>query len=191
MNAIVDLKDLTLAELEDLVASWHQPRFRARQLLKWVYKGVLDFGDMTDVSRTFREELKFRARLSDLTLTARQVSRDGTQKFRWLLEDGACIESVLIPEEDHSTLCLSSQVGCALGCRFCLTARQGLTRNLRPAEMVNQVPPATASCPSTGAIPSRPSWRPAGLSRWPATGALPLPTCCWPGLMTTPPWPGS
>jgi len=139
MNAIVDLKDLTLAELEELVDSWHQPRFRARQLLKWVYKGVLDFGDMTDVSRAFREELKFRARLSDLTLTARQVSEDGTQKFRWLLEDGACIESVLIPEEDHSTLCLSSQVGCALGCRFCLTARQGLTRNLRPAEMVNQV----------------------------------------------------
>ncbi|MEJ2090875.1 MAG: 23S rRNA (adenine(2503)-C(2))-methyltransferase RlmN [Syntrophobacterales bacterium] len=148
MNAIVDLKDLTLAELEDLVASWHQPRFRARQLLKWVYKGVLDFGDMTDVSRTFREELKFRARLSDLTLTARQVSRDGTQKFRWLLEDGACIESVLIPEEDHSTLCLSSQVGCALGCRFCLTARQGLTRNLRPAEMVNQVLQARPHVPA-------------------------------------------
>jgi len=77
--------------------------------------------------------------LSALTLTARQVSGDGTQKFRWLLEDGTSIESVLIPEEDHSTLCLSSQVGCALGCRFCLTALQGLTRNLKVAEIVNQV----------------------------------------------------
>jgi 23S rRNA (adenine2503-C2)-methyltransferase len=94
---------------------------------------------MTDISRTFREELAGRARLSSLTLTARQLSQDGTRKFRWGLEDGTSIESVLIPEGDHSTLCLSSQVGCALGCRFCLTARQGLTRNLTAAEIVNQV----------------------------------------------------
>jgi 23S rRNA (adenine2503-C2)-methyltransferase len=139
MNALVDLKDLTLAELEELVATWDQPRFRARQLLKWVYKGVQDFGEMTDISRAFREELNSRACLSGLELADRQESLDGTQKFRWLLQDGVSIESVLIPEEDHSTLCLSSQVGCALGCRFCLTARLGLTRNLRPAEMVNQV----------------------------------------------------
>jgi len=139
MSIPVDLKELSLAELEEVLATWGQPRFRARQLLKWVYKGVSDFGEMTDISRTFREELYSRARLSALTLTARQESRDGTQKFRWLLEDGGSIESVLIPEEDHSTLCLSSQVGCALGCRFCLTALQGLTRNLKVAEIVNQV----------------------------------------------------
>ena len=139
MNPVVDLKDLTLVELEDLVTGWNQPRFRARQILKWVYKGVQEFGEMTDISRAFREELSSRARLSRLILTAQQVSLDGTQKFSWLLEDGGGIESVLIPEEDHSTLCLSSQVGCALGCRFCLTARQGLTRKLRAAEMVNQV----------------------------------------------------
>jgi len=148
MNAIVDLKDLTLEELEELVATWNQPRFRARQVLKWVYKGVRDFGEMTDVSRAFREELNSRARLSGLNPTDRQVSADGTQKFRWLLEDGASIESVLIPEEDHSTLCLSSQAGCVLGCRFCLTARQGLTRNLRPAEMVNQVLQVRPQAPS-------------------------------------------
>lgn len=147
MNAIVDLKDLTLTELEGLVATWEQPRFRARQLLKWVYKGAQDFGEMTDISRAFREELPLRACLSALSMTDRQVSLDGTQKFRWLLQDGASIESVLIPEEDHSTLCLSSQAGCALGCRFCLTARQGLTRNLRPAEMVNQVLQARPQVP--------------------------------------------
>jgi len=139
MTAPVDLKELTLAELESLVQTWDQPRFRARQILKWVYKGIADFGDMTDLSRAFREELRHLARLSSLTLADRQVSQDGTQKFRWLLEDGLSIESVLILEEDHSTLCLSSQVGCALGCRFCLTARQGLARNLSAAEIVNQV----------------------------------------------------
>lgn len=138
MTSPIDLKELTLAELEDLVTLWGQPRFRARQVLKWVYQGIRDFGEMTDVSRTFRMELDSRARLSGLFLAARQVSRDGTQKFRWLLEDGLSIESVLIPEEDHSTLCLSTQVGCALGCRFCLTARQGLTRNLSAAEIINQ-----------------------------------------------------
>jgi 23S rRNA (adenine2503-C2)-methyltransferase len=139
MTLPVDLRELTLAELEELVTDWGQPRFRARQILKWMYKGVQNFEEMTDISRSFREELCSRARLSALTLAARQVSTDGTQKFRGLLEDGSSIESVLIPEGDHSTLCLSSQVGCALGCRFCLTARQGLTRNLSAAEMVNQV----------------------------------------------------
>jgi|UniRef100_A0A7V6A4F3 23S rRNA (adenine2503-C2)-methyltransferase len=156
MKTLVDLKALTLAELEDLVATWGQPRFRARQILKWVYKGVSAFEEMTDISRTFREELASRARLSNLTLSIRQESLDGTQKFRWLLEDGGSIESVLIPEEDHSTLCLSSQVGCALGCRFCLTARQGFTRNLHTAEIVNQVlaarPYAPADKPLTNLV---------------------------------------
>jgi 23S rRNA (adenine2503-C2)-methyltransferase len=156
MTTAVDLKDLTLLELEDLVAHWGKPRFRARQILKWVYKGAQDFGDMTDISRTWREELATRIRLSSLRLAARQESQDGTQKFRWRLEDGASIESVLIPEEGHSTLCLSSQVGCALGCRFCLTARQGLTRNLTAAEMVNQVlgarPYAPADQPLTNLV---------------------------------------
>ncbi|MGQ9687909.1 MAG: 23S rRNA (adenine(2503)-C(2))-methyltransferase RlmN [Desulfobaccales bacterium] len=156
MSTVVDLKDLTLTELEELLTAWGHPRFRARQIFKWVYKGVRDFGDMTDLSRAFREELAERARLSSLSLTAMQVSEDGTRKFRWLLADGLSIESVLIPEADHSTLCLSSQVGCALGCRFCLTARQGLSRNLTPAEIVNQVlmvrPLAPADKPLTNLV---------------------------------------
>jgi 23S rRNA (adenine2503-C2)-methyltransferase len=148
MPTAVDLQELNLAELEEVMAAWGQPRFRARQILKWVYKGVQDFGDMTDLARTFREELASRARLGGLTLTARQISQDGTQKFRWGLSDGLSIESVLIPEEDHSTLCVSSQVGCALGCRFCLTARQGLSRNLSAGEMVGQVLRARAHVPA-------------------------------------------
>ncbi len=135
----MDLKECTLEEMTQLVASWGQPPFRARQLLKWIYKGAHDFQEMTDISRAFRQELEGRARLSRLRLRKRQQSRDGTLKFLWALEDGQHIESVLIPEADHSTLCLSTQVGCAQGCRFCLTARRGLSRNLEASEIVNQV----------------------------------------------------
>jgi 23S rRNA (adenine2503-C2)-methyltransferase len=135
----VDLKELTLEELEQCVEAWGQPRYRARQLTKWLYKGAQDFAEMTDVSRAFRQELAERAHLSSLILDKQELSRDGTRKFRWQLTDGQYIESVLIPEEDHLTLCLSSQAGCAMGCRFCLTARQGFVRNLTASEIVNQI----------------------------------------------------
>jgi 23S rRNA (adenine2503-C2)-methyltransferase len=147
MDFPIDLKELTLEELEQCVQAWGQPRYRARQLLKWVYKGVLDFEEMTDVSRTFRRELPKRAVLSALRLNQGEQSLDGTQKFRWELADGQFIESVLIPEEDHLSLCLSSQAGCALGCRFCLTALQGLKRNLTASEIVNQILAVKAHLP--------------------------------------------
>ncbi len=135
----VDLKELTLEELEQCIEAWGQPRYRARQLTKWLYKGAQAFEEMTDVSRAFRQELAERAYLSRLTFDKQELSQDGTRKFRWQLTDGQYIESVLIPEEDHLTLCLSSQAGCAMGCRFCLTARQGLIRNLTASEIVNQI----------------------------------------------------
>jgi 23S rRNA (adenine2503-C2)-methyltransferase len=135
----VDLKEHTLAELEHWVDIWGQPRYRARQLTKWLYKGIRSFEEMTDVSQTFRRELAERAVISHLTLDKQEVSQDGTRKYRWRLPDGQYIESVLIPEADHLTLCLSSQAGCAQGCRFCLTARQGFIRNLTASEMVNQI----------------------------------------------------
>lgn len=138
-HPLIDLKKLTLEELEQCVQAWGQPRYRARQLTKWLYKGVRTFDEMTDISRALRQELAAKARISRLTLDRKEVSSDGTQKFRWRLDDGHFIESVLIPEEDHLTLCLSSQVGCAMGCRFCLTARQGLVRNLTASEIVNQI----------------------------------------------------
>ncbi|MBW1990927.1 MAG: 23S rRNA (adenine(2503)-C(2))-methyltransferase RlmN [Deltaproteobacteria bacterium] len=135
----IDLKELTLEELEQLVQSWGQPRYRARQLAKWLYKGARDFEEMTDLSRAFRQELAGHALISRLTLEQEALSADGTRKFRWRLADGRRIESVLIPEEDHLTLCLSSQAGCALGCRFCLTAQQGFQRHLTVSEIVNQI----------------------------------------------------
>ncbi len=121
------------------MAGWGQPPYRARQVLKWLYKGVGDFELMTDMARPFRQELARQARISRLRLEQEQQAQDGCRKFLFALKDGNLVESVLIPEEDHYTLCLSSQVGCAMGCRFCLTARRGLVRNLTAGEIVNQV----------------------------------------------------
>jgi 23S rRNA (adenine2503-C2)-methyltransferase len=139
MTHPLNLKEFTLPELEQLMAAWGQPTFRARQLVKWLYKGVGRFEDMTDIARPFRAELARRARISDLQVEQVQAAADGCRKFLFALEDGNLIEAVLIPEEGHYTLCLSSQVGCAQGCRFCLTARRGLIRNLEAGEIVNQV----------------------------------------------------
>jgi 23S rRNA (adenine2503-C2)-methyltransferase len=139
MTPPLDLKEFTLPELEQLMAAWGYPTFRARQLVKWIYKGVCDFEEMTDISRPFRSELSRHARISRLEKEQVQEAADGCRKFLFTLEDGNFIESVLIPEESHYTLCLSSQVGCAQGCRFCLTARRGLIRNLTAGEIVNQI----------------------------------------------------
>ncbi|MCK9374963.1 MAG: 23S rRNA (adenine(2503)-C(2))-methyltransferase RlmN [Syntrophobacterales bacterium] len=139
MTHPLDLKEFTLPELEQLMAAWGQPAFRARQLVKWLYKGVADFEAMTDIARPFRAELAEKARISSLTVEQVQEAADGCRKFLFALEDGNLIESVLIPEEGHHTLCLSSQVGCAQGCRFCLTAQRGLIRNLKAVEIINQI----------------------------------------------------
>jgi 23S rRNA (adenine2503-C2)-methyltransferase len=139
MTRPIDLKEFMLPELEQLMAAWGQPTFRARQLVKWLYKGVSGFEAMTDIARPFRAELSRQARISNLIAEQVQEASDGCRKFLFALEDGNFIESVLIPEESHYTLCLSSQVGCAQGCRFCLTARRGLIRNLTAGEIVNQI----------------------------------------------------
>lgn len=139
MNHPPDLKEFTLDELEQLMAAWGQPRYRARQVTKWLYKGITAYEEMTDVARSFREELASRAPLSRLRLAGQQAASDGVRKLLLALKDGHHIEAVLIPEESHATLCLSSQVGCAQGCAFCLTARRGFIRNLTAGEMVNQI----------------------------------------------------
>jgi 23S rRNA (adenine2503-C2)-methyltransferase len=139
MTHPIKLTEFTLPELEELLGSWGHPAFRARQLCKWLYKGVDDFEAMTDIARTFRAELAARTCIGAPRLEAVQQAADGCRKFLFALEDGNLIESVLIPEEGHSTLCLSSQVGCAMGCRFCLTARRGLVRHLTAGEIVGQI----------------------------------------------------
>lgn len=139
MTSLIDLQELTLKDIEHLMAAWGQPAFRGRQLLKWLYKGVSDFREMTDIAKGFREELSRRAYVGRLRVAREQEAADGCRKFLFDLGDGCQVESVLIPEEGHLTLCLSTQVGCAQGCRFCLTARGGLVRQLTAGEIVGQV----------------------------------------------------
>lgn len=136
----VDIKNFTLEELEAFLQGLGKEKYRARQIFKWIYqKNVNDFEEMTNLSKELRGFLSEQAFSSSLVPHLKESSPDGTTKYLFMLEDGASVESVLIPDEGRNTLCVSSQVGCALGCRFCLTGSFGLERNLTSAEIVNQV----------------------------------------------------
>jgi len=139
-----NLLGLTRAELEAFVANMGEKPFRARQLMKWLYKRhVADFDQMTDLAKSFRAKLVEIAEVAVPEITMTQVSADGTRK--WLLAMNTSegvkqgIEMVFIPEPGRGTLCISSQVGCAMDCTFCSTAQQGFNRNLNAAEIVGQV----------------------------------------------------
>jgi len=135
--ARTNLFGLGRAELEAFVAAMGEKPYRARQLMKWLYKrGVAEPAAMTDLARDFRARLTEVAEIRVPTIVTTQVSADGTRK--WLLEmDGTQgIEMVFIPEPGRGTLCISSQVGCAMDCTFCSTAQQGFNRNLSVAEII-------------------------------------------------------
>ncbi|HIC20827.1 MAG TPA: bifunctional tRNA (adenosine(37)-C2)-methyltransferase TrmG/ribosomal RNA large subunit methyltransferase RlmN, partial [Gammaproteobacteria bacterium] len=127
-------------EMQSFFASLGAREFHARQVLRWVYqRGVNDFSQMTDLSKVLRDQLQQLAQISvPETVTVRQSS-DSTRKWLLRLEDGNCIETVFIPEDDRGTLCVSAQVGCSLNCTFCATARQGFSRNLTTAEIIGQL----------------------------------------------------
>lgn len=136
----VNLLDLDRPALTDFLAGIGEKPFRANQLLRWLHQyGVDDFAAMTDLSKVLREKLGEVAEIRPPHLAREQVASDGTCK--WLLETGAHngVETVFIPEDDRGTLCVSTQVGCALECAFCSTARQGFNRNLTVAEIVGQL----------------------------------------------------
>ncbi|MBW1716397.1 MAG: 23S rRNA (adenine(2503)-C(2))-methyltransferase RlmN [Deltaproteobacteria bacterium] len=136
----VDFKDLDLEETKTWVKQRGHKAYRAEQIRQWVFGHQTEsFDEMTTLSKDLRNYLKSHAYISQLKTSKTEVSNDGTKKFLFELEDGSSIESVLIPERDHYTACISSQVGCAMGCMFCLTAKQGFTRNLKCSEIVNQV----------------------------------------------------
>ena len=140
MNTLIDLKNMTLEELAAYVTRYGAKSFRAKQLFGWMYRQrVTTFEEMTDLSQKFREQLSQDARVSSLKLTKRLVSTDGTRKYLFTLPDGTAIESVMIPDEDRVTVCISTQVGCAMGCVFCLTGKMGFKRNLEVSEIVNQI----------------------------------------------------
>ncbi len=136
----VDLLDLLPEELEDLAESLGAPRYRGRQAATWIYrKGVSDPAAMSDLPRAFREALAERATARVPDVERRTASRDGSQKLVVRYADGARVQSVLMPDEDRLTLCVSTQVGCGFGCAFCLTGTMGLERNLTAGEIIGQV----------------------------------------------------
>ena len=136
----IDLKSLSKDDVESFIKDAGLPSFRSRQILHWIYERYAQsLEEITELSKKLREELAERAYISNLTLLNRMTSHDGTEKFLFGLEDGETIESVLIPDEERLTLCISSQVGCAMGCVFCLTGKSGLKRNLGPHEIIDQV----------------------------------------------------
>ena len=137
---LIDLKALSEDEIRDFICSEGLEGYRAQQLIFWIYeKGVERIEDITVFSKELRQKLSKKAYISSLELVKRQSSEDGTEKFLFRLHDGETIESVLIPDESRLTLCVSSQVGCAMGCRFCVTAKIGLRRDLKPHEIVDQI----------------------------------------------------
>lgn len=140
MGAAMNLIDLTFHELEALITGLGQPPFRARQVWQWLWqKGCRDIAAMSDLSKDLRRELAGAATVAWPEVAVRRQGDDGTVKFLLRLADGQAIETVLIPEKDHYTLCLSSQVGCAMGCAFCATGKMGFSRNLGPGEILGQV----------------------------------------------------
>ncbi len=137
---LTDLKNLTLPALEHFLQGQGKERYRATQIFKWLYqKDASSFAEMSNISKSLRAELEQSAFISNLLPEAVEIGNDGTRKYLFRLADGNSIESVLIPDEDRNTLCISTQAGCAMQCAFCLTGTFGLTRNLTAAEIVNQV----------------------------------------------------
>jgi 23S rRNA (adenine2503-C2)-methyltransferase len=135
-----NLLGLPRPALEEFVSQVGSRPFRARQLMQWVYKrGVSSFADMTDLAKDFRARLAQAAEVRAPQIVSVQRSADGTCKWSLRADAGQAYEMVFIPEPDRGTLCISSQVGCALDCSFCATAQQGFNRNLSTAEIVGQV----------------------------------------------------
>lgn len=141
MKEKTDLKNLSREELTVFVTELGEKPFRAEQIWNWLYaRGVCDFQEMTNLSKSFRDRLAKSACIGHLHLEDRQEShKTGTVKYLWRLKDDITVESVYIPERSRHTICISTQVGCALGCDICATARIGFTRNLSVSEIVNQV----------------------------------------------------
>ena len=140
MENKIDLKTLTFEELENFIIGLGEPKFRAKQIFSWLYKGVSSFDEMTDISKAAKEKLIEKSFISVLEIEDKLVSKiDGTVKYLFKLEDGNFIESVVMQYHHGLTICISSQVGCRMGCRFCASTLNGLTRSLTAGEIINQI----------------------------------------------------
>ncbi|MEE1351016.1 MAG: 23S rRNA (adenine(2503)-C(2))-methyltransferase RlmN [Clostridia bacterium] len=137
---MIDLKDFLYDELEEFIIGLGEKKFRASQIYKWLHLGVTSFDEMTDISKKFRDKLSEVSYVSTLEIERKLVSKiDGTVKYLFRLPDGNCIESVVMRYHHGLTICISSQVGCRMGCRFCASTIGGLYRSLSSGEILNQV----------------------------------------------------
>ena len=137
---MIDLKSMTMEEMKGYLSSLGEPAFRAKQVFTWLHKGAASFDEMTNLSKPLREKLKEQCALTVPQAARKQVSaQDGTIKYLWELADGNCVESVLMRYHHGNTVCISSQVGCRMGCAFCASTIAGKVRDLTPAEMLDQV----------------------------------------------------
>ena len=162
----------TLPEMEELLVNLGQKSYRAKQILKWIHqRGICNFDDMTDLSKELRSIMQDNFIIEAPKISYEELSEDGTKK--WILDVGNqdSVEMVLIPEGNRATLCVSSQVGCAINCSFCATGKQGFSRNLEVSEIIGQVWLAANSygVPRTCLLYTSPSPRDLSTSRMPSS----------------------
>jgi len=137
---LVDIKSMTLEELTVWFKEQGEPAFRAKQVFQWLYRGVTSFDEMSNLSKSLRQKLSEHCFITAPKVARKQISElDGTIKYLWELEDGNCIETVLMRYKHGNTVCISCQVGCRMGCAFCASTLAGKVRDLTPAEMIDQV----------------------------------------------------
>ncbi len=134
-----DIKSMNPAELEALLTEMGQPKFRAKQIFQWLHRGAGSFADMTNLAKPLRAALSERFYISLPAVVRKQESRDGTLKYLWRLGDGSCVETVLMQYKYGNTVCVSTEVGCAMGCAFCASTLGGLVRRLSAGEILDQV----------------------------------------------------
>ena len=137
---MTDLKSMTLEEITVALRAMGEPQFRGKQVFTWLHRGITDFDEMMNIPKSLREKLRAEYYITVPTVARKQVSKlDGTIKYLWELQDGNCIETVLMSYHHGNTVCISSQVGCRMGCKFCASTLAGKVRDLTPSEMLDQV----------------------------------------------------
>ena len=137
---MIDIKSLTIEEITGMLREMGEPSFRGKQVFSWLHKGVKSFDEMSNLSKALREKLAETCHITVPEIARKQESKlDGTIKYLWRLGDGNCIETVLMQYHHGNTVCISSQVGCRMGCAFCASTIAGKVRNLTPSEMIDQV----------------------------------------------------
>ncbi len=160
---MTDLKSMSLTEITAALKEMGEPAFRGKQVFTWLHKGVTSFEEMTNLSKPLREKLAERFIITAPQVARKQTSKlDGTIKYLWELEDGNCIESVLMRYHHGNTICISSQVGCRMGCAFCASTIAGKVRDLRPEASARSpcpLRPASRSPPRMGPSNTSGSWK--------------------------------